>query len=137
MAKANPYCESGVNLRALSIRQPWAWLIVNGHKDIENRTWPTRFRGQVYIHAGRGVVPDDFPEQREYLRWSGIVLPSDMPRGAIVGEATIVDCVDASDSPWFCGPYGFVLSDPVAYSEPIPYRGRLGFFQVDDGLPGR
>ena len=124
-------------MRALSIRQPWAWLIVNGHKDIENRTWSTRFRGRVYIHAGRRVVPDDFPEQREYLRQSGIVLPPDMPRGATVGQATIVDCVSACDSPWFCGPYGFVLSGPVTYPEPIPYRGRLGFFQVDDVLPWR
>ncbi len=37
----------------LSIRQPWAWLIVNGYKDIENRTWSTRFRGKVLIHAGK------------------------------------------------------------------------------------
>ena len=124
-------------MRALSIRQPWAWLIVNGHKDIENRTWSTRFRGRVYIHAGRRVVPDDFPEQREYLRQSGIVLPPDMLLGAIVGEATITDCVSASDSPWFCGPYGFLLVDAIAYPEPVPYRGRLGFFQVDDVLPGR
>ena len=121
-------------MRALSIRQPWAWLIVNGYKDIENRTWPTQFRGRVYIHAGRRVVPDDFPEQREYLHRSGIILPSDMPRGAIVGEATITDCVNASDSPWFCGPYGFVLAAAVSYPEPIPCRGRLGFFRVDDCL---
>ncbi|WP_206002040.1 ASCH domain-containing protein [Paraburkholderia aromaticivorans] len=39
-------------MKALSIRQPWAWLIVKGHKDIENRTWSTRFRGRVLIHAG-------------------------------------------------------------------------------------
>ena len=43
-------------MKALSIRQPWAWLIVNGHKDIENRSWPTRFRGPVLIHAAKGMT---------------------------------------------------------------------------------
>ena len=40
-----------LKLPILSIRQPWAWLIVNGYKDIENRTWSTRFRGKVLIHG--------------------------------------------------------------------------------------
>jgi len=40
-------------MRALSVKQPWAWLIVNGYKKIENRNWPTSFRGRIYIHAGR------------------------------------------------------------------------------------
>ena len=49
---------------------------------------------------------------------------------------TITDCVDSSSSPWFCGPYGFLLSSPMAYKDPIPYRGQLGFFQVEeDKLP--
>ena len=41
---------------ALSIRQPWAWLIVNGHKDIENRDWPTNFRGRLLVHAGQTMA---------------------------------------------------------------------------------
>ncbi|MEI3544750.1 MAG: ASCH domain-containing protein [Alphaproteobacteria bacterium] len=52
-----------LKLPILSIRQPWAWLIVNGYKDIENRTWPTHFRGKVLIHAGKkwdeGIMPTD------------------------------------------------------------------------------
>ena len=52
--------------------------------------------------------------------------------GAIVGEVTITDCVDISSSQWFCGPYGFLLSSPVAYKDPIPYRGQLGFFEVEE-----
>ena len=123
-------------MRALSIRQPWAWLIVNGYKDIENRTWATRFRGRVYVHAGRNVVPGDYPEQREYVRESGIVIPADLPRGAIVGEVVIAGCVDCSESPWFCGPYGFLLEAPKAYAVPIPCRGKLGFFRVDDSVVG-
>ena len=52
--------------------------------------------------------------------------------GGILGEVTITDCVDTSSSPWFCGPYGFLLSEPTAYEVPIPYRGQLGFFEVDE-----
>ena len=119
-------------MKALSIRQPWAWLIVNGYKDIENRSWSTDFRGRVYVHAGRKIKSGDFPEQRDYIEQSGIFLPEEPPLGAIVGEVTITDCVDTSSSPWFCGPYGFILSSPVVYKDPIPYRGQLGFFEVDE-----
>ena len=121
-------------MRALSIRQPWAWLVVNGFKDNENRTWSTPFRGRIYVHAGQRMVSDDYPEQRKHIHQAGIVIPSDLPRGAIVGEITIVDCIDLCDNPWFCGPYGFLLEDSFAYSEPIPYRGQLGFFPVDAGV---
>ena len=119
-------------MKALSIRQPWAWLIVHGYKDIENRTWSTDFRGRVYVHAGKRMKPGDFQEQRDYIRESGLILPEEPPLGAIVGEVTITDCVDSSSSQWFCGPYGFLLSSPVAYKDPIPYRGQLGFFQVEE-----
>ena len=119
-------------MKALSIRQPWAWLIVNGYKDIENRTWSTDFRGRVYVHAGRKIKSGDFPEQRHYIEQSGIFLPEEPPLGAIVGEVIITDCVDTASSPWFCGPYGFLLSEPTAYDVPIPYRGQLGLFEVEE-----
>ena len=123
-------------MRALSIRQPWAWLVVNGYKDIENRTWSTNFRGRIYVHAGQRMVVGDYPGQREYIAETGIVIPSHLARGAIVGEVTINGCLTVADSPWFCGPYGFTLADPVAYEVPIPYRGQLGFFPVDEDLIG-
>ena len=119
-------------MRALSIRQPWAWLVVNGYKDIENRTWRTPFRGRIYVHAGQRTMADDYPDQREHIRRTGMVVPQSLALGSIVGEVTITGCVDLSDSPWFCGPYGFTLADPFAYETPIPYRGQLGFFEVDD-----
>ena len=118
-------------MRALSIRQPWAWLVVNGYNDIENRTWSTNFRGRIYVHAGQRMVADDYPEQREFIARAGILIPANLARGAIVGEVTITGCIAASARPWFCGPYGFTLEDPVAYDTPIPCRGQLGFFQVD------
>ncbi|MCL0047627.1 ASCH domain-containing protein [Dehalococcoidia bacterium] len=124
-------------MKALSIRQPWAWLIVNGYKDIENRTWSTDFRGRIYVHTGQKIKSGDFPEQRDYIRESEIILPEEPPLGAIVGEVTIADCVDCSSSPWFCGPYGFLLTSPVAYTNPIPYRGNLRFFEVEEETVSR
>ena len=104
---------------ALSIRQPWAHRIIFEGKDIENRDWPTRFRGPVLIHAGKGVDADDRDD----------ISPA-MWRGGIVGAAEIVDCVSESTSRWFFGAYGFVLRNPIAL-EFIPCKGALGFFLPD------
>lgn len=117
---------------ALSIRQPWSWLIAHGYKDVENRTWKTRRRGPVWIHAGKSFDREGWAFVRE--RFPGIPLPApaEFARGGIVGAARITDCVSRHLSPWFSGPYGFVLADP----EPMPLRpcrGRLGFFQPDFG----
>jgi len=119
-------------MKALSIRQPWAWLIVNGFKDIENRKWQTQFRGRIYVQSGKRMVLDDFPEQRQYFHGEGIVIPENLTLGAIIGEVTITDCIEQSDNPWFCGPYGFVLKNPLSYETPIPYRGQLGLFEIQD-----
>jgi len=119
--------------KALSIRQPWAWAIINAGKDIENRTWATKFRGPVCIHAAKAVPPVRYLlECHEVTRITGRnnmppKLADDFPRGGIIGTAEIVDCVDASESPWFFGPYGFVLRNvqPVEF---IPVKGALSFF---------
>lgn len=120
---------------ALSIRQPWAWLILNAGKDIENRTWSTRVRGRVLVHAGIGCTKLEYDtayidavangvDVRKMPTWRAI------ERGGIVGSVEIVDCVATSTSPWFCGRYGFVLRDPqpTAFR---PCKGALGFFEVE------
>lgn len=120
---------------ALSIRQPWAWLIVHGHKDVENRTWETSFRGRLLIHASGRFT------QREYEEAEAVVLgimggsfrlPSyeDLRRqcGGVVGEATLVDCVRQSSSRWFTGPFGFVLESPQVVPF-APAKGRLGIHE--------
>ena len=122
-------------MKALSIKQPWAQLIVDGHKDIENRRWKTTFRGRIYVHASK-------TEDNSGYHWlHGKALDHKLPklelllpltRGAIIGEVTIVACVTMSNSPWFFkGSYGYVLANPIAYDVPIPCRGQLGFFEVD------
>ena len=121
---------------ALSIRQPWAWLILNAGKNIENRSWTTRFRGRFIVHAAKGMTRDEYEAACDPLWAKGgpvIAVPAfaDLERGGIVGSVELVDCVTDSDSPWFCGPFGFVLRDP----QPLPFRplrGALGFFEVRD-----
>ncbi len=113
----------------LSIRQPWAWLIVNAGKDIENRSWPTKFRGRFLIHASKGMTRDEYEDAGLCAADSRIALPrfEVLERGGIVGEAEIVDCVTRSESVWFFGPYGFVLRN----AKPLPFwpcKGALGFF---------
>ena len=120
-------------METISIQQPWAWLILNHGKDLENRSrWNYRHRGRVLIHAGKRRDGDTsrFPVQRAYIASLGIEIPANLPTGAIVGEATITGVVTESDSPWFEGPTAITLSDPVAYADPVPYRGQLGIFQA-------
>jgi len=119
-------------IKALSIRQPWAWLIVNGFKDIENREWPTRYRGRFQVHAGKTMTRGDYDACRLFCSSIGfdisrIPSPHDLRLGGIVGEAEIVDCVDVSDSPWFVGSNGFVLRSPKV-TPFVSCRGALGFF---------
>ena len=105
-------------MKILSVRNPWAHLIIYGGKEIENRTWATRYRGPVLIHAsisrasmGLSMLPD--PE-REALQFGGVI-----------GVVQLVDCVETSSSKWFEGPFGFVLRNPraVAFME---WGGALG-----------
>ncbi|MBP30470.1 ASCH domain-containing protein [Methylobacterium sp.] len=118
--------------RALSIQQPWAWLIVNGHKDIENRDWRCNRRGPVLIHAGKKVDQFAMRDLRTgHHPVTGLPLHLDLPEvfetGGIVGEATIAGCVETSDSHWFVGRYGILMRD----ARPLPFqfcKGALGFF---------
>lgn len=116
--------------KALSIRQPWAWLIVTGKKDVENRSWTTSYRGRFLVHAGRSFDAAGYRWLRT-KKVADLPEPSAFDRGGIVGQAEIVDCVARHPSHWFSGPYGFVLRN----ARPLPFRpqpGRLGFFEVDD-----
>lgn len=121
----------------LSVRQPWPWAMFYAGKNVENRDWSTKVRGRILLHASKAASDEDLLEVFESIARSGrheIALPlavADLPRGGIVGEAEIADCVTESDSPWFFGPYGFVLRN----AKPLPFRpckGRLGFFEVDE-----
>jgi len=115
--------------RALSIRQPWADAIIWHGKDIENRDWWTDFRGTVCIHAAKAWGAAEKADLDFVERTTGMKLEVSQPLlGGIIGVAEIVDCVKASNSPWFFGTYGFVLRNACAVPF-IPVKGALGFFR--------
>lgn len=127
-------------MRALSIRQPWAWLIVQGHKPVENREWTTHYRGPLLIHASATVAKRDYELTAAMVDEEfGITVPKleVIERGGVVGLATLADCVQEMDNPWFTGPCGFVLTGakPLPF---LPWKGGLGYFHVPAaalGLP--
>lgn len=115
---------------ALSIRQPWAYCILHLGKPVENRRWSTKFRGSVCLHASKTMTLDDYVSGQLTSRDAGVkAIPArnQYELGGIVGVVDIVDCVTDHPSPWFFGPYGFVLENP----RPVPFipvSGALGFF---------
>lgn len=124
---------SGLPDKAISIRQPWAFAIIHGGKDIENRTWNTKFTGPICVHAGAGHKKADWDLFRSWVRskpellaWQ-FITPDDMKTGGIVGTVNIDGCCWISESPWFMGPVGFQLSNPQP-TEFIPVKGALSLF---------
>lgn len=119
---------------ALSVRQPWAWAIVSGRKDVENRTWTTRYRGRLMIHASLRIDHDGVLE----LRRRGVKEPSEYVRGAIIGVVDLVDVVTDSRSRWALRDhYHFVLRNAVMLEKPIVLPGRLGLFKPERFEPVR
>jgi len=116
-------------MKTISVWQPWASLIAAGVKTVENRSRPTRYRGRVLIHAGQRVDGEALAVVDDLLREAGID-PTDWPHGALVGCATLVDCVTESEDEFFEGPYGYILEDAVTFDNPIPARGQLGLYDT-------
>lgn len=128
---------------ALSVRQPWAWAIVNGFKDVENRSTVALTKGgfdprPIAIHAAIGMTRGEYEDGAEFMARLGVACPhpSDLARGAVVGGATVTAIVAASASPWFLGPRGLVLQDAFAV-DPIPAIGSLGYFRWKPCKPER
>lgn len=115
-------------MKALSVRQPWAWAIVHAGKDVISRRDGTRYRGPLLIHASRNY---DNAGKRWIRTEIGIEVPPELPRGGVIGRVELLGCTETSDSPWFVGPVGLVLADP----EPLPFLpcpGKLGLFEAPD-----
>lgn len=137
-------------MKAITICQPYAHLIVGGSKRVENRTWPTRHRGRIYIHAGKSrewLTPftDDLGNEWQHLDGNTILVKR-LAFGAIVAIASLVDCIEKTkiDSgacdeayPWLRahphthGPWCWILAD-VTPIGPWPWRGAQGLFDIDE-----
>jgi hypothetical protein len=117
-------------LRALSVRQPWAWLIVNGYKDIENRSWRTNHRGPLLIHASSNRSLCTPASLRQIEGKYHVRLPREFDFGGIIGVLDVVDCVKTHPSKWkIRGGWGWVLKNP----RKLPFRrckGAVGFFRL-------
>ena len=76
-------------MKVLTIKQPWATLIMQGNKRFEFRSWQTKYRGDLLIHAGKGIDKEAIKRLSKYI-------PEDLPAGKILGKVTLVDCVKMS-----------------------------------------
>ena len=96
-------CEGDGKMKALSIRQPYAYLILIGVKRIENRTWPTLYRGPLAIHAGARWHERPVEQIEKHFR---VKVPDDLPTGGIIGVVDLVDVIQQSNDRSFEGPFG-------------------------------
>lgn len=144
-------------MKALTLRQPWAWLVVHGGKRVENRRWRTSHRGDFLIHAGKGMTRGEYDDAGCMLSdvaTHDVRLPAyeKIERGGIVGVARLVDvvpprhefcrCPGGAPSHYPAGiewrwhmreQFGFILTEV----RPLPFRplkGELGFFETGLGL---
>ena len=117
-------------MKVLTVRQPYAWLLIHGGKDIENRSYRTSHRGPLLIQASARSPRAYFDAAMEFARSRGISIPVDSLRsGSLSALVELVDCVSVSASPWFNGPVGWVVRNalPVDF---IAFRGRLTIFEA-------
>jgi predicted transcriptional regulator len=127
------YCSR----KCLSLKQPYAELLVSGMKTIEIRKWNTKFRGQFLVHASKNI--DEEACKRLKIDQAKLVT------GAIVGEANLCNVTSYrtknsflkdknkhfASSNYEKPKYGFLVNQPKRFVTPIPIRGKLGFFNVE------
>lgn len=119
-------------MKALSLKQPYAELIVSGKKKIELRNWNTKFRGEFFVHASKNV-------DKDAMKKFGFI---ELPVGCIVGKAKLIEvkhytsreehtkdkALHLADSSW--GNYGFILEDTERV-ESIKCNGKLNFWEFN------
>ena len=123
-------------MKVITVKQPWAWLIAQGIKPVENRTWKTRYRGPIVIQvSAHKRSARDFEAAATFAMERDIIVPPqvELERGCTVAIADLVDCVSQHDSPWFEGPYGWVLEN-VRPLPAFPLKGRLGVYDCPAGV---
>jgi predicted transcriptional regulator len=126
-------------MRALSIRQPWAELILSGRKTIETRTWRTSRRGLIVIHAG-WIVEEDICALYGFD-------PAALARGGLVGTVEVTDVFDFTAETWHdlrdqhcvpdddpAGRVGWRLANPRRLRKLIPLRGLPGLFPLEPAV---
>jgi hypothetical protein len=111
-------------MKILTVRQPWASLIVAGLKDVENRSWSTKYRGRLGIHAAMRF-------DQGAIDAHGHLLDDDLPLGALLGSIMLMDCIMDSRSEWAVpGEWHWILAEPRKRVQPRRMKGRLGLWQL-------
>lgn len=124
-------------MKALSVRQPWAWAILHAGKDVENRSWRTKYRGWVLIHAARRIDRGALAQlrgDRPAITWPA---ERELVTGALLGRVLLTGCTEMHWS-WWAEPgcWHWDLELPRPFAEPVPWRGSLGLFTVpDEAIP--
>ncbi len=139
-------------MKALSLHQPWATLVVLGVKRLETRRWRTEHRGPLVIHAARTFPPagQQLCRQepfRSLLAEAGFAREDDLPRGALLGIVQVRDCLrteemdldalsdtDRAVGDFSPGRWAWLLEQPERFVRPIPCPGKLGLFPVPEEL---
>lgn len=125
-------------MKALTIKEPWASLIINNYKTYEFRSWKTNYRGKILIHAGLSLEKNELKYFEDYnLNYQC---------GNIIGEATITDCIlvtkefnkkllDINNKVYKNNHenlYAWKLENIVKYENPIPIKGKLGLWNYKE-----
>lgn len=128
-------------MKALTIKEPWASLIIEGYKKYEFRSWKTKYRGKILVHAGLSVEKDMLKRFKDYK--------IDVKPGYILGEVTITDCILVDEKfnkelreidPIVYGRsnhvenYAWKIENVIKYDEPIPCKGKLGLWNYEKNI---
>lgn len=126
-------------MKVLTIKQPWASLIIQGYKRFEFRSWQTKYRGELLIHAGKGIDKEAVKRLEKYI-------PEDMPLGKIIGKVKLVDCIkmspefkeillkenkDIYTESSFRENYGWQLENVEVFDDPIEAKGKLSLWDFE------
>ncbi len=114
----------------MTVAQPWAWAVVQGYKDVENRSWRTSLRGRFLIHASKKLDPAGF----QFLWEMGLYrrLPEALPRQCLIGSVELVDIISGYPSDWAKrGALHWQLRQAREFIDPIPCRGKQKLFRPE------
>lgn len=123
-------------MRVLAVKQPWASLLVLGHKPVENRSWGTPYRGDVAIHAS--ARPDLSPHALEMLRKHlPMTCVHKLPMGQIIGIVELYGVTREMDGEWFTGPVGLLVRDARQLKRGLPHKGQQSMVEAGKYLQQR
>jgi len=143
-------------MKAISVIQPWAWLLASENKQFETRSWSTTYRGPIAIHASRRTAESDasyygmLHDKRIAVELLARNIPvvTDLAYGAVIGTAELVACHPVEDL-WLdlgvfegrvgnfdSGRFAWELRGAVLLPRPVPVRGNQGLWEFDESLIG-